>query len=59
MFQLALAEIIQADREREIAELVRERQLLKPEPDPQFPVEPAERCAETRVPPVRARAAGG
>lgn len=33
MFQVGLAEIIQADREREIAELVRQRRLLEPEVD--------------------------
>ena len=33
MFQAGLAEIIQADREREIAELVRQRRLLEPEVD--------------------------
>jgi hypothetical protein len=33
MFQLGLADIIQADREREIAELIRQRRLLKPDPD--------------------------
>jgi hypothetical protein len=59
MFQLALAEIIQADREREIAELVRQRQLLKPDPHPQAPDEPAERSVETRVPNVRTQSAGG
>ena len=30
MFQLVFAETIQADREREIAELVRQRRLLEP-----------------------------
>ena len=33
MFQLGFAETIQADREREIAELVRQRRLLEPDVD--------------------------
>jgi hypothetical protein len=33
MFQLGFAETIQADREREIAELVRQRRLLEPDID--------------------------
>jgi hypothetical protein len=35
MFQQALAEIIQAEREREIAERIRQRRLLTPDPDAQ------------------------
>ena len=53
MFQLVFAETIQADREREIAELVRQRRLLEPDIDgPES--EPADdRRAEPR--PQRAR----
>ena len=35
MFQLGYAEAIQADREREIAELIRQRRLLDQEGDQQ------------------------
>jgi hypothetical protein len=59
MFQLGLAYVIQAEREREIAEKVRQRRLLRREPDAPVTREaavrhdPDERCA-----PVRARVVG-
>jgi hypothetical protein len=53
MFQLGFAETIQADREREIAELVRQRRLLEPDVDGQDSDEAADRRAEPR--PQRAR----
>jgi hypothetical protein len=34
MFLLGFADSIRADREREIADLIRQRRLLNPEPDP-------------------------
>ena len=49
MFQLGLAEIIQADREREIAELVRQRQLLGKDADGQHPDDAPERSTEARA----------
>jgi len=58
MFQLGLAEVIQADREREIAELVRQRRLLQPH-DGQHPDERSERAAEKPAPRVRSQVAGG
>jgi hypothetical protein len=60
MFQLGLADAIQADREREIAELIRQRRLLKPEPEAPAKDQPvAPRTSDARSPRVRARAAGG
>ena len=58
MFQLSLVEAIQADREREIAELIRQRRLLKPEPEGPDPDESTERTTEARAPRVRAQAPG-
>jgi hypothetical protein len=52
MLQLGFVEAILADREREIAELIRQRRLLKPEPE-------AESAKATEAPatdPHRARA---
>jgi hypothetical protein len=47
MFQVVLAYVMQADREREIADLNRQRRLLKPEtPEPE---EPAVRLPATRT----------
>ncbi len=58
MFQLVLAEIIQADREREIAELIRQRRLLKPDAEGQDRDEPADRRADARSSQARTQAAG-
>jgi hypothetical protein len=52
MLQLGFVEAVMADREREIAELIRQRRLLKPEPE-------AESAKATETParvPHRARA---
>jgi hypothetical protein len=57
MFHFGLADVVQAEREREIAELVRVRRLLKPEPEATDT--PNARTSEARTKPVRARAAGG
>ena len=59
MFQLGLAEILQADREREINELVRQRRLLHPEREAQDQDPTIDRRSETRETRVRAEAAGG
>lgn len=53
MFQLGFADAIQADREREIAELVRQRRLLEPDIDGPESDEKQDRHAEPR--PQRAR----
>ena len=53
MFQLVFAETIQADREREVAELVRQRRLLEPDVDGPESDETGDRHAEPR--PQRAR----
>jgi hypothetical protein len=53
MFQLGFADTIQADREREIAELVRQRRLLEPDIDGPEPDDKADPKAEPR--PQRAR----
>ena len=53
MFLLGFADTIQADREREIAELVRQRRLLKPDIDGPDSDEPNDRRAKPR--PQRAR----
>jgi hypothetical protein len=58
MFQLGLAYIIQADREREMAERIRQRRLLKPELDTPPADRPAVRHADERTPRARARATG-
>jgi hypothetical protein len=58
MFQLSLVEAMQADREREIAELIRQRRLLKPQPEEQDPDESTERSTEARAPRVQAQAPG-
>lgn len=59
MFQLGFAEAIQAEREREIAELVRQRQLLEPDIDGQEPDETTDLHAEPRPQRSRTRAAPG
>jgi hypothetical protein len=58
MFQLGFAEVIQADREREIAELVRQRRLLQPHADGQSPAESQQR-GQKQARRVRTQAAGG
>jgi hypothetical protein len=59
MFQLGLAYVIQAEREREIAERVRQQRLLRHEPDASATREAAVPgdCDERSVP-VRARVVG-
>jgi hypothetical protein len=57
MFQLGFAEVVQADREREIAELVRQRRLLQPHVDVQSPAESQQRV-EKQPQRVRTRATG-
>ncbi len=60
MFQLGLAYAIQADREREIQEMVRQRRLLEPQPEVRATPEPATRSGSAaRRPRVRARANSG
>ena len=59
MFHLVLAEIIQAEREREIAELARQRQLLRRDAAERNPDEAKDRSAEMRAPRARTQAAGG
>lgn len=56
MFQLGFADAIQADREREIAELIRQRRLLEPEFDGSDSDETEDELATPR--PQRARAQG-
>ncbi len=56
MFQLGFADAIQADREREIAELIRQRRLLEPDVDGRDPHETKDEQAKPR--PQRARAQG-
>ena len=46
MFQLAFAETIRAEREREIAELVRQRRLLEPDIDGPVPDDTEKRQGE-------------
>ena len=59
MFQQALAEIIQADREREIRERIRQRRLLTPEPESQDPAPaPVRTSADPRTPQAGARVVG-
>ncbi len=59
MFQLGLAYVIQADREREVAERVRQRRLLRHEPDaPATRVAAVRRDCDERSMPVRARVVG-
>jgi hypothetical protein len=59
MFQLGLAYVIQAEREREIAEQIRQARLLRREPGAPATREAAVRrdCDERSVP-VRARVVG-
>ena len=59
MFQLGLCEVIQADREREIAELVRRRRLLQPHADGQHRDDSTERRTDKQAPRVRSQATGG
>ena len=58
MFQLTTAYVLQADREREIASHLSNRQLLRSTADVPAPVEPASPATRTtRRAPVRVRAA--
>jgi len=59
MFQLGFADAIQADREREIAELVRQRRLLEPDIDATDADKPTDKAGEPRPQRARAQAAGG
>ena len=60
MFQITFAYIIQADREREIAELNRQRRLLKREPGAPAPDRMVAKSNQDARPPcVDARVAGG
>ena len=54
MLQLGLAEAMQADREREIADIIRLRRLLEPDVDGEPSEEPRDRRGEPH--PQRARA---
>lgn len=56
MFQLGFAAAIQADREREIAELIRQRRLLEPEFDGSDSDETEDEHAKPRPQRARARA---
>jgi hypothetical protein len=64
MFLLGFADSIQADREREIAELIRSRRLLKPESEATTKDQPAAdqraapRTSDARPSRVRARLTG-
>ena len=58
MFQLTTAYVQQADREREVASDLSNRQLLRPTADVPAPVEPAFPATRTiRRAPARVRAA--
>ena len=60
MFQLGFADAIQADREREIAEMVRQRRLLEPDADGHESDEAKkDEHAKPRPQRVRAQAARG
>jgi len=59
MLQLLFAEAIQADREREIAELVRQRRLLEPAIDDPDPDGTPDKRAKPRPQRVRAQATRG
>ena len=58
MFQLGFAQVIQADREREIAELVRQRRLLQPHAEGESPAETQQR-GDKQAPRVRTQTADG
>lgn len=59
MLQLTLAYVIQADQEREVAEDLRNRQLLGTPERPRTTVQPATRqAADPRRVPIRARGTG-
>jgi hypothetical protein len=60
MFQLGLFEVIQADREREVAAAIRRRQLLRPQDGPTESVAvPVHSAAKGRTLAVRVRSTGG
>ena len=59
MFHLGFGEVMQAEREREIAELVRQRRLLQPHEDGRGPADVREPASEKQAPRVRAQTAGG
>lgn len=59
MLQLTLAYILQADREREIATDLKNRQILRMTPQTMAPIDPPAPATRTpRRAPVRARVAG-
>jgi hypothetical protein len=59
MFQLGLAEVIQADREREIELAIRRRQLLRPQDGPTESGSAAVHATKARALTVRVRSTGG
>ena len=59
MFHFGLVDVVQVEREREIAERVRVRRLLTPEPEAPATEAATKRTSDARTNPVRARAAGG
>lgn len=59
MFQLTVAYVLQADREREVADGLRQRDVLRAPDSARDPVEPPARAmGATRRSPAQARAAG-
>jgi hypothetical protein len=59
MFLLGFADAIQAEREREIAELVRQRRLLEPDVDGRDSDGPDDKRAKPQPQRVRAQATRG
>jgi hypothetical protein len=59
MFLLGLAEVIQADREREIQSAIRRRQLLRPQDAATEPVPATIQPTKRRTLAVRVRPTGG
>jgi hypothetical protein len=59
MFQLGLVEVIQADREREIAAAIRRRQLLQTQDGPTDPAAPIRSDGKRRTLAVRVGPTGG
>ena len=57
MLQLGLAQAMQADREREVADIVRVRRLLEPDVSGEPSDEPRDRRGEPRPQRARAQAA--
>jgi hypothetical protein len=59
MFQLGLVEVIQADREREVAAAIRRRQLMQTQESPTEPAAPIRSAAKRRTLAVRVGPTGG